>query len=128
MKLNKTLEEKIRRNHYYFQKLDKNIREDKDSVLYLLMVNPDIYYLLDDNLSMDLEVITKAVFVKPDIIRNVRKDILLDKKVSKKLFEINPLSRDIYEELGIINKVHISSFPKHIFDYLVRLECSEKNN
>ena len=128
MELNKELEMKIKENHYYFQKLDRKLRDNKQIILHLLTINPDIYYLLDSNFSSDIEVITTVVSIKPEIIRDMEKEILLDKKVSKKIFEINPLAINIYEELGIINKVYISSFPKHIFDYLIRLESKKNKN
>lgn len=122
MLLDKRLEENIKRNHYYFLKLDKDIREDKDFVLYLLCLNTDIYFLLDERLSKNTEIISKVVFLKLEIINDFSNDILLDEKISKEIFKLDPLAHQVYSSKNILDKVQINSLPNHIFNYLARLE------
>lgn len=122
MLLDKRLEENIKRNHYYFLKLDKDIREDKDFVLYLLCLNTDIYFLLDERLSKNTEIISKVVFLKFEIINDFSNDILLDEKISKEIFKLDPLAHQVYSSKNILDKVQINSLPNHIFNYLARLE------
>lgn len=122
MHLDKNIEEKIKKNHYYFQKLHKNIRTSKEAILYLIMINPDIYYLLDEELSKDTEIILKAIFVKPEIIKAVDKELLLDKNLSKKIFKLTPKASKYYHELGLLTKVHLNNLPLGICEYFKRLE------
>ena len=122
MQLNKSLEEKIKENYYYFLKLDEYSQNNKKIVLNLLDINLEIYFLLNEELSKDIDIISKVINLRPEIIKEFTDEILLDKQISKLIFKTDPLAHQVYTEKNILNKVYISVLPSHIFGYLSRLE------
>ena len=88
----------------------KELKKDKDFILQLIKINPDIFENIDSKLKRNISFITNSVMINAKILKYVPKDILLDRKLLLKLIKINEdvmcyIDYSLYKDISFIKEV-----------------------